>query len=87
MPIYELINTETEEVFEKTMKIAEYEVFMKENPHIRRYHTTAPIFGDPVRLGVVKPPSDFQKGVIDRIRNSVPGNTLSDRKFQIPREW
>lgn len=87
MPIYPLRNKETGEIFEKIMKIADYEIFMKENPNIERYFDTAPIFGDPVRMGIVKPPSDFQKHIIGRMKESIPGNTLSDRKFQIPRDF
>ena len=69
------------------MKIAEYEEFMKETPNMERYFDTAPVFGDPVRLGVTKPPADFMKGIVGRMKESIPGNTLSDRKFQIPREF
>jgi len=87
MPIYSLKNKETDELFEKTMKIAEYVEYIKENPHIERYHDTAPMFGDPIRLGITKPPSDFQKNIIGRMKASIPGNTLDDRKFQIPKEF
>lgn len=87
MPIYPLRNKETGEIFEKIMKIAEYEEFMKENPNMERYFDSAPSFGDPVRLGVKKPPSDFMKGIVGRMKESIPGNTLSDRKFQIPKEF
>jgi DNA/RNA endonuclease G (NUC1) len=27
------------------------------------------------------------KGVIGRMKESIPGNTLHDRKFQIPKEY
>ena len=87
MPIYSLRNKETGEIFEKIMKIAEYQEYLKENSNIERYFDSVPIFGDPVRLGVMKPPADFQKHIIGRIKDSVPGNTLGDRKFQIPREF
>ena len=87
MPTYSLRNTETGEIFEKHMKISEYEQFVIENPTIVRYFDSAPIIGDPVRMGIKKPPSDFQKGIIGRMKDSIPGNTLSDRKFTIPREF
>jgi hypothetical protein len=87
MPIYSLKNTVTGEIFEKMMKIAEYVEYLKENPNVERYHDTAPIYGDPVRMGVLKPPADFQKHIIGRMKASIPGNTLSDRKFQIPKEF
>lgn len=87
MPIYPLRNKETGEIFEKIMKISDYEIYMKENPHVERYFDSAPVFGDPVRLGITKPPSDFQKHIIGRMKETIPGNTLSDRKFQIPRDF
>lgn len=87
MPIYPIRNKDTDEITERIMKIAEYEEFMKENPNMERYFDTAPVFGDPVRLGITKPPADFMKGIIGRMKESIPGNTLSDRKFQIPKEF
>lgn len=87
MPIYTLKNKETNEIFEKTMSISSYEEYLKQNPLIERYYDSTPIIGDPIRLGVKKPPSDFQKNVIGRMKESIPGNTLHDRKFSIPKEY
>lgn len=93
MPIYPLINEDTGEIFEKMMKISDYEQYLLDNPNIKRYFTTEsiPKLCDPCRLmdggAKSKPPADFQHGVIERMKNSIPGNTLSDRKYQIPREW
>ncbi len=87
MPIYTLRDKETQEIFERTMKISEYEVFMEENPNFERYYNTMPLIGDSVRLGIKKPPSDFQKNIIGRMKDSIPGNTLGDRKFSIPKEF
>ena len=90
MPIYPLKNTETEEIFEKVMKIAEYETYMQENPHIQRYYEmggTIATIGDPVRLGIKQPPADFQKYIIGRMKAAIPGNTLHDRKYSIPSEF
>ena len=93
MPIYPLKNTETEEIFEKSMKIAEYELYMQENPHIQRYYEMGNFakVADPTRLmdcASSKPPSDFQKGIIQRIAHSIPGNRINDiAKYQTPREW
>jgi len=92
MPIYPLKNTETEEIFEKSLKIAEYEIYMQENPHIQRYYEMGnfALVADPTRLmdcSSSKPPSDFQKYILGRMKSSIPGNTLSDRKFQVPKEF
>lgn len=90
MPTYSLKNNKTQEIFEKTMKIAEYEIYMSENSDIERYYDTSPLVCDPTRMGGTassKPPADFQKYIIGRMKDSIPGNTLSDRKYQIPKEF
>lgn len=88
MPTYQFKNKQTEEIIEKIMKISELDQFKQDNPDLEVFIGTAPVFGDPVRLGITKPPADFQKGVIDRIANSVPGNRIKEiTKFQTPREW
>ncbi len=85
MPIYELKNNETNEVFDKMMSIAEYEKYLEENPHIQRHFSTMH-FQDSISLGITKPPSDFQKGVIDRIKKNNPGHCIESR-WETPREW
>ena len=37
MPIYSLKNKDTGEIFEKMMKISDYEQYLKDNPNIERY--------------------------------------------------
>lgn len=87
MPIYSLKNKETGEVFDKMMKISDYEQYLTDNPHIERYFESSATLGDSVRLGIKKPPADFMKGIVGRMKSSIPGNTLHDRKFQIPKEF
>jgi hypothetical protein len=87
MPIYSLKNKNTGEIFEKNMKISEYTEYLKKNSDIERYFESVPLYGDPVRMGIKTPPADFQKNIIGRMKESIPGNTLSDRKFKIPKEY
>jgi putative FmdB family regulatory protein len=47
----------------------------------------APGIGDSVRLGITKPPADFQKYVLGRIKASVPGNNIGKSKFNMTREF
>lgn len=44
----------------------------------------APAFGDSVRLGITKPPSEFMTDVLGRIKASVPGNNIGQGKFKMP---
>ena len=84
--IYTFRNKETEEIIDITMKLSEYDDYVTNNPHMERYHGEPPSIGDPVRLGVIKPPSDFQKHVVGRMMETIPGNKIRT-KFGVPKEW
>jgi len=72
MPNYEFINTETNEIFEKSMKISELDSYLAENPTHQRHHSGAASMGDPVRLGVRKLDNGF-KEVLHKISERTPG--------------
>ena len=42
MPVYEFKDPSTEEIIEKVLRISEYDDFVKDNPHLVRYYSTAP---------------------------------------------
>ena len=75
MPTYEFIDTKTGDVFEKSMKMAEYDQFMEQNPHIQRHFSEPSMLGDPIRLGVKKIDSGF-KEVLQKIHSRAPGSQL-----------
>lgn len=85
MPIYTFKNKKTGEEKDFEMSWQECEAFQEKQKRTweRVYKPVAT--GDSIRLGVTKPPSDFMKGVIGRIKNSVPGNTV-ERSYAIPKE-
>lgn len=91
--IYTFLNTQTNEVEEHIMKLSEYDDFTKNNPHLERHFSpdSIPRFGDGMRMdvpGVGKADSAFEKYVINRIKETVPGNNLVHRhKTKAPREW
>ena len=93
MPTYDLRNTETGEIFELKMMIKEYDQYMKDNPHIERYHSAEnlPMMSDASRMsvpGTHKADSTFEKYVINRIKETVPGNTVkAGHKTKMNREW
>ena len=86
MPTYDFHNEQTGEIFEMQMSIAEMEKYLKKNKHIKQAVTRMTL-GDSVRLGITKPPADFQKGIIGRMREKIHGNSLGRSKFNVPREW
>lgn len=65
MPIYSVMNTTTDEVFDVNMKFAEFEQYLKDNPHSKQVFTKFPGIGDSVRLGKRKPDDGFR----DVLRN------------------
>jgi len=60
MPLYEFIDTDTQEVSTKLMSIAEMEEFLVANPNKKIHFSGAPAIGDSVRLGLRKPDANFR---------------------------
>jgi len=67
--------------------------FKEQNPHLERHFSidTLPSFGDGARMsvpGVGQPDARFEREIIGRIREKVPGNNLAkSHKTKMPREW
>lgn len=78
MPLYDVIDKNTGEITEVMMSISEWEEFKKTNPDKEQYFSDMK-FIDSVRLGIKKPPKDFQEGVIDRIKRNNPGHRIQSR--------
>lgn len=74
-PLYDIKNLETGEIEEKMMSIKEYEQYKKDFPNHQQVFTDMK-FVDSVRLGIRKPPRDFQEGIIGRMQRSIPGNRI-----------
>lgn len=76
MPVYSFKNKKTKRCFDKFMKIAELDVYLKQNPHIVQEITVAPAIGDSIRLGKKKPDTRF-KDVLKNIKKKHPGSTIN----------
>jgi hypothetical protein len=93
MPTYQFLNSNTNEVEEYTMRISELDKFKEDNPHLERYFSaeTLPSFGDSMRMSVPgygQGVQAFEQGVIQRIKDTVPGNNLhKTHKTKAPKEW
>jgi hypothetical protein len=89
---YTFLNKNTNVVEEHSMRLSEYDEFKLNNPHLERYHSpeNLPIMSDGVRMsvpGIGQPHMAFERGVIQRMKDSIPGNTMSGHKTKTPREW
>jgi len=72
MPMYEFINTETEEVFDKMLSLSEYDKYLEDNPHIKRYYSSAPSFSYNGFKSKESKAGDGWKEVQDRIKSGMP---------------
>ena len=84
MPTYQFKNKTTGEEFEDFMSISAKEKYLEENTDIEQMLTSLNIV-DPVGIGVTRPPSDFSKYVLGRIKETAPGPAL-EKRWTIQRE-
>jgi hypothetical protein len=92
MPAYEFLNKDSNEIETYVMSYTLYDQFKLDNPHLERYISAEnlPIFGDGARMsvpGIGQPHAAFEHGVIQRMKDTIPGNTMSNHKTKKPREW
>lgn len=77
MPTYNFRNITTQEVIEKTLRIADREQWLTDNLEWEQIHLEAPSMGDSVRLGIRKNDQGF-KEVLQKIHSKAPGSILKD---------
>ena len=76
MPLYEFYNTETKELEDHLVKLADYDEFLENNPHLERRISAAAIpggLGDRVKI------VGGMKDVLNKIGNAHPGSELHAR--------
>lgn len=82
--IYSFIDTETEEEFELEMSYEELKGFLEANPNLNQ--TFRMNLGDPIRMNITKPPSDFSKYVLGRVKEAHPLGKAIERRHTITKE-
>ena len=93
MPRYDFKDKLTGEIKEYSFSYKEYDQFLIDNPNLERYHSpeNLHVMSDGMRMsvpGVGRGDPAFEHGVIERIKNTVPGNRLKEtHKTKLPREW
>ena len=77
MPIFELLNTTTDEVEEHWMSNADREEFLRTHPHYRQHFSTMNL-GDPTRMGTYtnKLPKAFREGILGKAKRAHPLGTI-----------
>ena len=84
--IYSFEDQETGEEFELQMSYEELKEFLANNPQVNQ--TFRMNIVDPVGAGISKPPSDFQKYVLGKVKEKAPGANKAalEKRWHIPRE-
>ena len=75
MPVYTFHNKETDEYYDKFMKISERETYLNDNPQVENIISAPAIVGD----HVVKRMDGGMKEVFSRISESHPNSPLAER--------
>jgi len=84
MPRYSYLNTKTNEEIELDMSMSDMETYEKKNKHMQRIWRVMHI-GDPVSLGITRPPSDFQKFVLGKVKAKNPRGSV-EKRWNITKE-
>jgi hypothetical protein len=92
MPNYVFKNKETGEISEHFMSYTKLDEFKEQNPQLERFFSVndLPVFSDGMRMnvpGISRGDPAFEHGVIDRIKESVPGNTLKQNHKTVGNKW
>lgn len=85
MPNYSYRNKSTNEEFTVSMSISEMEKYEASNPDLERIYTGMNIV-DPVGIGVTRPPEDFAKFVLGKVKAANPHTNIGKRRWDIPKE-
>lgn len=85
MPVYSFFNKETNEEYDLTIPYEELNKYLENNPEVHQVFKLNIV--DPVGIGVKKPPSDFSKYVIGKVKEA-PGahNPAIEKRWTIPKE-
>lgn len=87
MPVYTFKNLNTGEEHDETFSWEEMEKYLKKNKKTMQRVFKPIALGDAVGLGIRKPPEDFQKHVLGRIKEKTKGPAIASKRWNIPREW
>lgn len=92
MPTYQFLDKNTNEIVEHRMSYTVLDQFKIDNPQLELhiFAENLPVFGDAMRMsvpGIGQPHAAFETGVIQRMQESIPGNTMKGHKTKRPRQW
>jgi hypothetical protein len=84
MPNYTYYDSKKKERFTLNMSMDEMIQFEKDNPKLERVFEPTPTI-DPAGAGVSRPPSDFSKYVLGKVKAKHPKGSV-EKRWTIPKE-
>jgi hypothetical protein len=82
--IYSFEDQETGEQFELEMTYDQLKVFLENNTNLNQIFQMN--IGDPIRLGITRPDTAFQKYVLGKVKETNPLGGAVERRYTIPKE-
>lgn len=84
MGYYTYYDPKNKERFTLTMSIADMEEYEADHPHLERVFDTMNVI-DPTGAGISRPPADFQKFVLGKVKANHPKGSV-EKRWTIPKE-
>lgn len=78
MPTYTFRNKETNEIFDQSMKMSEYDSFMESNPSVERYYEPSDVMNIVSKIGGIRTDDGF-KEVLSKVAQAHPNSELASR--------
>ena len=78
MATYTFRNKETNEVFDHSMRMSEYDSYMESNPSIERYYEPSDVMNIVSGVGGIRTDNGF-KEVLSKVAEAHPNSELADR--------
>lgn len=86
MPRYTYRNKVTDEEITVQLTMKEHETYLDDKPDWVQMITSMNVV-DPVGIGVSKPPQDFQRYVLGKVKAANPhSDAVASKRWNIPRE-
>ena len=85
MAIYTFKEKKTGKVYDITMPMSEIQSFEQKNTHLERVYTKMNVV-DPVSIGVTRPPEDFSKYVLGKVKAANPHTDVGKGRWDIKKE-
>jgi len=94
LPNYEYLCSNCDTIFEAKLPMVDYLLpehspcpECRENDCLHIYLSSPPALGDPIKLGITRPPDAFLHGVLGRMENSVPDKSTITPDGKIKRKF